>query len=383
MSLPKKILISYDKFPPIAFDLQEAFEKLGIEAKLFLVSDYEHWFYRKVIRKVNKLARNLRLVKKGHDLFLGHPSNRLNYLSSSFQKTYERFQPDLVFFIHGQPYANHILTNINVPKIAWWVEPCDDLNELRINAEPFDIYNSFNQKAIDLLNEEGFPTGYLRHSVNPRSFYPITDANQNYDVAFVGNWSPWREEVLKTVLSVTKNVALYGPHWKKKSAIPAADFDKVYKGKQVLGAELNQLFNSAKVVLNASRTYGSSGLNMRFFEVPASGTCFLTDLAPELERHFIPEQHLSVFTDLEDLALKVNQLLENNELRDEIRKRGHSLVLQNYTYHRMVKHLLDQYESILIQRGSFNGEYFSQEEHTLRDYEEAEIIPSKNLETTV
>jgi len=361
MNVPLKILIAYEPFPPIAFDLQEAFEQLGMETKLFTTPDYEHWFYKKVIKRVNKLARNLRLIKKDHDLFLNHPLNRLNYLSSHFQKVYDGFQPDLVFFIHGQPYANHILANISVPKIAWWIEPNDDINELRIKAEPFDIYNSFSQRTIDLLNEEGFSTGYLCHAVNPRSFYPSSNENHKYDVAFVGNWSPWREEVLKTVLGVTKNVALYGPHWKKKSAIPSVDFDRIYKGKQVLGAELNQLFNSAKIVLNASRIYGSSGLNMRFFEAPASGACFLTDLAPELERHFEPGQHLSVFTDQEDLALKVNQLLENNELRDEIRKNGYSLVLQNYTYQQLAKQLLDQYESVLVQRDSFKGAPFSAE----------------------
>ncbi len=358
MNIPQKILIAYEPFPPIAFDLQEAFEQLGIETKLFIAPDYEHWFYKKVIKRVNKLVRNLRLIKKDHDLFLNHPLNHLNYLVSHFQKTYEELQPDLVFFIHGRPFANHILANIGVPKIAWWIEPNDDINELRIKAESFDIYNSFSQRAIDLLNEEGFRTGYLCHAVNPKSFYPDPNENHKYDVAFVGNWSPWREEVLKTVLGVTKNVALYGPNWKKKSAISSVDFDKIYKGKQVLGAELNQLFNSAKVVLNASRTYGSSGLNMRFFEVPASGACFLTDSAPELERHFVSGQHLSVFTGLEDLALKLNQLLKNNELRDEIRKSGYSLVLQNYTYQQMAKQLLGQYENILMQRDSFKGRIF-------------------------
>jgi glycosyltransferase involved in cell wall biosynthesis len=350
MNIPEKILIAYEPFPPIAFDLQEALGELGIETKLFVAPDYEHWFYKKIIRRVNKLARNLRLIKKDHDLFLNHPLNRLNYLSTHFQKTYDEFQPDFVSFIHGRFYANHVLANIDVPKIAWWIEPNDDINELRIKAEPFDIYNSFSQRAVDLLNEEDFLTGYLCHAVNPRSFYPRSNGKHKYDVAFVGNWSPWREEVLKTVLRVTKNVALYGPYWKKKSTIPSVDFDKIYKGKQICGAELNQLFNSAKIVLNASRIYGSSGLNMRFFEVPASGACFLTDLAPELERHFIPEQHLSVFTDLKELAVKVNQLLENNELRDEIRKSGYSLVLQNYTYEHLAKQLLKQYESILIQR---------------------------------
>ena len=99
---------------------------------------------------------------------------------------------------------------------------------------------------------------------------------------------------------------------------------------KIVGAELNRLFNSAKIVLNASRNYGCSGLNMRFFEVPDSGACFLTDWVPELERYFIPEQHVSVFSGLDDLALKINQLLDNTVLRNNICESDHDHIFEEY-----------------------------------------------------
>ncbi len=343
---PKKILISYLESYGIAFKLKEAFESLGIETELLITCQTNHWFYKRVIKPINKIARNLRLVKKGYDFFPNHPINRLNYLSSSFKKKYEIFKPDLVLFIHGIVYANDILTEITAPKIGWWTEPDDDINLLRINAKPFDLYNSFSQKAVELLEREGFPAKYLCHAYDPKSFYKIDNCIQNIDVVFVGNWSPWREEVIKKVLSVTENISLYGPGWNTKSNLGSCNIKKIYKGPKIVGAELNRLFNSAKIVVNASRNYGCSGLNMRFFEVPASGACLLTDWVPELERHFIPGQHLIVYSTIDDLGLRIVELLQNTELRNDIAKNGCNYVSKSYTYEKLAKQLLYQYKDL-------------------------------------
>ena len=141
-----------------------------------------------------------------------------------------------MLFIHGIVYANDILTEITVPKIGWWTEPDDDINLLRINAKPFDLYNSFSQKAVELLEREGFSAKYLCHAFDPKSFYKIDNCIQNIDVVFVGNWSPWREEVIKKVLSVTENISLYGPGWNTKSNLGSCNIKKIYKGPKIVGA---------------------------------------------------------------------------------------------------------------------------------------------------
>ena len=346
INLPKKILLAYDSFPPIAYDLAAAFQRLGIETRLFIASEHEHWFYNQIIKRLNKIARNLRLVKKGHDLFLNHPLNRLPYLASEYQKLAEEFQPDFVFSIHGQPFGNSVFSNINVPKVAWWIEPNEKIEELRRYAAPFDKYLSFSFAAMDLLKAENYKVGFLNHAASPDRFFPLPDIPQIYDIAFVGNWSPWREEAIAKALSITKNIALYGPNWKKKSQLAKTGLKQIYKGENISGDALNRLFNSAKIILNTNRFKESSGLNMRFFEVLSAQGCFLTDPAPELRTCFTPEEHLCTYQNLNELVSQIERLLANNKLRDKIRQTGYQLVLDKHTYDTMAKTLVMIYQDL-------------------------------------
>ena len=348
MNHPSKVLIAYDYFPPIAEDLKLAFNRLNISVEIFHSSDHEHWFYKRVIRRINKLARNLRLIKKDVDLFVQHPLNRLNYLSTKLKNVCDTFSPEMIFFIHGQPYGNKTLEGLSVPKLGWWMEPNDDIRELRVNAAPFDIYHSFSQKTLDLLKPEGYRVDYLCHSVSPDRFYPLPEAQKKYDVCFVGNWSPWREKVLEAVLKITDSVALYGPHWRKKSKLISNHLNMIHLGDHIIGEELNTLFNSSKIVLNASRIPDSNGLNMRFFEVLATKSCFLSDAPPELPMHLESGKHLIVFDDLLDLQGRLALLLNDQDLCEKLAFSGYQHVLEHYTYDHMAQKLLRQYQLVRL-----------------------------------
>lgn len=342
-----KILIVYHRFPPIAEDLKKAFLHLGVEVKIFYTTDHQHWFYRRVIRTINRHARNLRLIPKGGDLFRAHPLNLTNYVSSNFEKAFSLYQPDAVFVIHGLPFGDSCLSNISVPKIAWHLEPRDDLPYLIQNASAFDIYNSFSQKDVDMLIGAGFDSRYLSHAADPEHFYVETGTPRTFDVTFVGNWSPWRDEAVKAALEVTTSVALYGGFWRKKSSIPKKMLQQIYRGKEIIGTDLNHLFNLSRVILNASRIPGSSGLNMRFFEVLASGGLLLTDSVPELRKHFVPDTHLVTYQDVNELKLRLRELLDAPEKQDLIRHSGQRLVVERNNYDLMAVHLLSQFQEVL------------------------------------
>ncbi len=347
-----KILIVYHRFPPIAEDLKKAFLQLGVNAEIFYTTDYEHWFYRRAIRTINRHARNFRLIPKGGDLFKSHPLNLTNYVSSNFQRAYERYKPDAVLVIHGLPFGESLLSQIPVPKIGWHLEPRDDLPYLANNAGPFDIYNSFSQKDVDSLVGAGFDSRYLSHAVDPDRFFSDMGASRDYDVTFVGNWSPWRDAVVKAALDVTANIALYGGFWRKKSSIPGKMLRQIYKGKEIVGPELNHLYNSSRIILNASRFPGSFGLNMRFFEVLSGGGLLLTDSVPELEKHFIPGTHLVVYQDADQLRQRLRELLADPLQQDAIRRQGQRLVRERNHYGLMAAHFLKQFEEILAKRGA-------------------------------
>ncbi len=347
-----KILIAYHRFPPIAEDLRKAFVSLGVDAEIFYTTDYEHWFYRKVIRKVNRHARNLRLIRKGGDLFKSHPFNLVNYVASNFEQAVARCRPDAVLVIHGLPFGEAFISGLSLPKIGWHLEPRDDLPYLIENAKPYHIYNSYSQKDVDQLAGAGYDCRYLTHAVDPEKFHAEPSTPKKYDLAFVGNWSPWRDEVVKAALEVTDKVAIYGGYWLKKSAIPRHVLKPAYKGKEIIGAELNHLFNQSRIVLNASRTPKSYGLNMRFFEVPATGSLLLTDEVPELEKHFVPGEHLVVYRSTAELKLRLNELLGDPARLDAIRLAGQKLVIGQHNYRLMAEYFLGQFREIQAKKAA-------------------------------
>lgn len=356
MTFPQKVLIAYVRFPPIAFELKEAFEARGIEVKLFLASDVPVSFvHKKIFRRLSKWAWSLRLVKKGIGLFIDHPLRWENVAGDKLYETYLDFQPDFVLFIQEPTYGNRgqkVLEKITTPKIGWNVEAYEEIERLKESSQFFDEYNVFNQNAVSLLNKEQIQANYLCHAVNPKRFYPLPHIQPLYDICFVGNFSPWRDEILNAALSVTNNVALYGPNWlgNNKSKIPPKMLAAIHKGDTIIGDELNTLFNSSRVVVNVSRVKNSSGLNMRFFEVLATSACLLTDAPPEVERHFIKNTHLATFNNIDELKLNLATLLANTALRQHIGREGYKHVVANHTYQHLAEHFLLQFEALSERR---------------------------------
>jgi spore maturation protein CgeB len=285
-------------------------------------------------------------VRKGTDFFESHPLNLTNYVSSHFEKRLAAFQPDAILVIHGLPFGGSVLLQSSLPKIGWHLEPRDDLPYLISNALPFDIYNSFSQKDVDLLVGEGFDCRYLSHAVAPEKFYSEPDSPKQFDLTFVGNWSAWRDETVNAALEVTQNIALYGSYWKKKSVIPRKLFRQIYKGEKIVGPDLNHLFNQSRIVLNASRIPNSYGLNMRFFEVLSAGSVLLTDRVPELEIHFLPDTHLVTYQSTAELKQRLRELLAHSQQQDCVRHAGQSLVHKNHHYDLMAQHFVAQFDEI-------------------------------------
>lgn len=338
--MSRKIQIVYNEFPPIAKHLARAFEARGYEVNIFYGTQYVHWFYRYVIRVISRWARAFRLIPKGRELWPTHPLNFCNYIDQQFQRRIEKFQPNYLLVIHGLPFSHHYIEQLSIPKLGWWVEPNNDVLELKKNAKPFDIYSTFSLTSMHALAKNKISTEYISHAVCPKEFYPLEIA-KDIDLVFVGNWSEWRDDVLSKVLQITPNVVIYGPQWLKKSRLQKNVLHRIYGGEMIVGESLNYLFNRAKVVLNASRIYGSEGLNMRFFEVLATQSLLLTDTVLEISEHFVDGQDLLIYSDLKDLTQLLDGALRDESLRLTIAQQGYQTVLKNHTY----DHLAARFEA--------------------------------------
>ena len=344
-SKPKKILISYDDFPPIALYLAKEFEVHSVETNVFITNKTEHWLNHHLFRKINKFARTFRLVSKGADLFAWSSFSYTKYLKNEFAKRIKQFKPDLIFCIHGQRFDVELLSQLDIPKIGWWVEPDPNKESLLRFARPFDLYLSYDSEVVDFLNTQGVQSEYQSHVSSPLQFFPIPNTKKAVDILFFGNWSPWREEVLYAALQITKNIALYGNSWKNKCKLfSKSQLIGILKGKEILDTNLNKAINSSHIVLNAQRLRGlSSGLDTRFFDVLASGNLLVTDAPKDLGRQFVDKQHLLVYRDINQLITILKEVLQENSNAQEISRLGKEQVLKNYTYTKLAQNVITRF----------------------------------------
>lgn len=338
----RRILISYDDDNPIAFHLAKEFEGLSIQTNVFVPNKTEHWLNRFLFKKINKLARSIRIVPKGTDLFSGSKYSYINYLESQFAKRINEFKPDLIFCIHGQRFGEKILSATKIPKIAWWIEPDPNKKSLVYHAKPFDLYLSYDSEVVAYLKQIGIASKYQSHVSNPIQFQPIYNSTKTTDILFYGNWSEWREEVLHAAYKVTSNITIYGNGWLKKSKLfSRQQIKQIYRAKEISGGKLNAQINTAKVILNAQRLKGNTvGIDTRPFDVLASGNLLLTDAPSDLNQHFINKKDLLIYTNSNDLQKMIKGILSNQIDIETIKKSGREKVLQNHTYKNLCSTIL-------------------------------------------
>jgi spore maturation protein CgeB len=167
---------------------------------------------------------------------------------------------------------------------------------------------------------------------------------KDIDVLFYGSWSPWREEVLYAAHKATNNIALYGSDWQKKCVrFTPKDLKSILRGRDSVGANLNEIMNRSKIVLGAQRLKESTtGLDTRAFDALASGALLLTDAPKDLFRHFTNQEDCLVYQRSEEVPSLIKAVLEGRIEVDKIRKSGREKVLLDLTYKTLCEKISSQ-----------------------------------------
>lgn len=347
-AMPRRVLLVYSTRPPIIDDLAAAFARLGVDTD-YVLADENHWFDRWVIRRVNKQMHNFRLLPKSKALFADHPLAHQNFRSAKLAQKMSEFAPDLVFLVRGINF-NHAVLAQAPTLFGWWVEREERVKEAIAESALFDWYFFISRSAVEAAAQAGYAhASYLGHAVNPERFCRQPDAVKQYDACFVGNWSPHRQCHVEAMLEVTPNVAIYGRKWRRNNLMRPQVL-KAVKGSWIDGDDLNRLYNQSRVVVNvtnwgAGSGKARSGMNMRIFEVPASGAFLLTDESREMEEFVTPGQHIGVYEGCAGLAAQLRHFLANEAERETIADAGSRRVRECYTYDATVQTIVDVYRT--------------------------------------
>jgi spore maturation protein CgeB len=339
----RTVLVVYTSWPPIAEYLKAAFARRGVEARTFH-SEQNNWFDRFIIRRINKLAHNFRIIPKSRNFFEHHPLSHMNYRSRRLREEIAAYDPDLVFHVRGLGFRRWAFDGARL-KFAWWVESDERVAEALAEAPWFDHFFLINSSSVEAARRAGFGHAeYLPHAVDADAFRPVEGVRRDLDFCFVGRWTEERQRFIEAALEVSPNGAVYGPKWRRKTWRDPR-LRRIVEGRHIAGEALVRLYNRAKVVFNitawgADGGANRSGMTMRLFEVPATGSFLLTDQSAEMKLAVTPGVHVETFSGLEEFREKLRFYLRSDEARERIARQGMTHVRAEHSYDRTVDAIL-------------------------------------------
>jgi len=153
----------------------------------------------------------------------------------------------------------------------------------------------------------------LPHAVEPEAYAYIEMPIKEYDVAFIGFInSRNRVDALDALFKAVPNF-----YFGQRRFEEAAD-----------------IYRRSKIVFNISMR---KELNMRVFEVMATGSMLLTDDIPMIHQFFKDGVHMVTYKDEKDMIEKAKYYIEHDEERQKIAEAGMKEVLAHHT----IDHRLD------------------------------------------
>ena len=203
----------------------------------------------------------------------------------------------------------------------------------------YDIIFSPRRANInDLLSAGCRQVEYLPFGYDPELFYPETggESTERPDIVFAGGGDSDRIPYISSLIDAGFSVDLYGSYWERYSQTKG-----ITKG-QTDVPTLRRAIQNAKIALCIVRHANRDGHCMRTFEVPAIGTCMLTEDTPEHREIFGSEGEAVIyFKTLGEMVEKAHWLLNHETERLRLAQSAHQLVTQGgHTYGDRLKTIL-------------------------------------------
>lgn len=182
----------------------------------------------------------------------------------------------------------------------------------------FDLSLTTSKSAIVKYLVEGGKPIYKDYAGNEK-IYKNFNLQKEYDVSFIGANYGIRSEYIRYLEKNGINVYTKGSGWENGFA----DDD-----------EMIEIFCKSKIVLGFS-TVGKNDdiyiLKGRDFEVPLTGSMYITGYHEELKEYFDLGKDIETYKTKEELLEKIKYYLKNDLEREKISKEGYLKCLNNYT----------------------------------------------------
>ncbi len=216
----------------------------------------------------------------------------------------------------------------------------------------------FTTKTFGIRDMEQYGvkhTHFIPHGYDPEIHRPLPvsaadSAAFGCDVSFIGTWSPKKEAwlaVLKRTLPEV-NLKIWGEQWGKANA---PEIKQSIQHTAVLGDLYAIALQCSKInlgILSEQRVGSSSGdlITSRTFHIPGASGFMLHERNEESVLYFEENKEAGFFEGAEEMAGQVKFFLENESLREQIRKAGHERAKKQYSLDERAKEVIGRLQRL-------------------------------------
>lgn len=291
---------------PLGSEIAAAFTSLGHEVFCFDSSAREsHMGLKRIAKSFAKLMGAKRRLSA---YFEAHQNQRL---AQDFVDFCRSAVPDLVLVIRGEGIPQDALDTVaaacRAKTAVWWVKnprwQGKFLQEAKRFNSAFTIDESLCAQGINYL-----PCW----SANRTVFFPLPFEQKKRGLLFIGTWSERRQHYLESLADLP--LEIIGPEWDR---LPLGNpLRPRVVGERVSQEEMAERYRSvwAVVDINQIEQTQGQGVNMRFADVPASGTVLLTEPSREIERWQLAEHCAQLFRSRDELRACALAVLDEAEM---------------------------------------------------------------------
>ena len=199
------------------------------------------------------------------------------------------------------------------------------------------------------------PHGYDPEIHKPHSIRSDEFAEYGRDVAVVGSYSPYKEQVLDNLLSLmpSLDLAIWGRGWNESCR--SRRVLSFVRGYAINGAAYAKVLSTVRINLALMSRPIRRGVrrhdetSTRTYEIPACGGFMLHERSGELQGIFEEDKEVVCFDCPVELAQKIEHYLAHPSERDSVARAGYLRCVPAYSYDARVSQILSWH----IQRSPF------------------------------
>jgi spore maturation protein CgeB len=174
-------------------------------------------------------------------------------------------------------------------------------------------------------------------------------SSYKYDVSFVGGYHPYRAWFIKRLEAKGISVEVFGNGW-PNGPLSSGQMNALFAQSKINlnisnsnSFELKYITSSLRAFVDTIRSSKiSSQIKARNFEIPFFGGFQLTDYVPNLENYFNIGDEVVCYTSPEEAALQINYYLNNESLREKVRRNGQLRAIAQHGYLHRLEDVLER-----------------------------------------